>query len=479
MEDKNQLEGQEPKKEGNPIRRDNMKQNAQGLFQEVKDFLIDLVNIKDETDKPQTIEDIKKDIPFKGHTVWILICSIFIASFGLNANSVAVVIGAMLISPLMGPILGIGMALALNDIDTLKRSLINFGVMVGVSVLTASFFFWAFPLKSETSELLARTAPDIRDVFIAFFGGLALVIAKSKKGTIAGVIFGVAIATALMPPLCTAGYGIGIGKLEYTKGAMYLFMINTVFIALATFVVLKILRFPMVKYANSTKRKRIAQFASIIAILFMVPAIMTFIDVYKKSKFETDYKNFILDEIKNNKSLMLLDDNGDYEKKIIELDFYGNLPDETKADLKNEKLNYESLKDIEIFFKDSNSADDYELVKDLLEEKRDEVKDQRKEIETLEQTIDELRNKLAAKDGQKPFDFLGVSKDARIKFSELQYLTFSNELRSDFVKIDTISVVRPVWHTSVTDSTLVMKNQELSDWLKGHLKTEVEVKYGN
>ena len=148
----------------------NIKADAKGLFEKIKLFLIDLVNIKDETDKDQTIEDIKKDIPFKGHTVWILICSIFIASFGLNANSVAVVIGAMLISPLMGPILGIGMSLALHDIDTLKRSLVNFGVMVGISVLTASFFFWVFPLKSETPELLARTAPDIRDVFIAFFG---------------------------------------------------------------------------------------------------------------------------------------------------------------------------------------------------------------------------------------------------------------------------------------------------------------------
>src|SRR5690606_18549721 len=182
---------------------------------------------------------------------WILICSIFIASVGLNANSTAVVIGAMLISPLMGPILGMGMSLAINDIDTLRRSLKNFTVMVVLSVFTAFLFFYFFPLQDESSELLARTKPDIRDVLIAFFGGLALVIARSKKGTIASVIFGVAIATALMPPLCTVGFGLAIGKPAYAAGAMYLFIINTIFIGLSTFLVIKFLRFPMVRYADS------------------------------------------------------------------------------------------------------------------------------------------------------------------------------------------------------------------------------------
>ena len=152
------------------------------------------------------------DIPFKGHTAWILVCSILVASVGLNANSAPVIIGAMLISPLMGPILGIGLSIAINDIDTLRRALINFAVMVFLSVLTAYLFFEIFPLREESSELLARTSPDIRDVLIAFFGGLALIIARTKKGTIASVIFGVAIATALMPPLCTAGFGLAISK---------------------------------------------------------------------------------------------------------------------------------------------------------------------------------------------------------------------------------------------------------------------------
>ena len=201
---------------------ENVKKDFQGLLGSTRRFLSDLLDIRKNTDQEATKASIIADIPFKGHTSWILICSIFIASIGLNANSTAVVIGAMLISPLMGPILGMGMSLAINDIDTLRRSLKNLAVMVVLSVLTAFLFFEFFPLKSESSELLARTKPDIRDVLIAFFGGLALVIARAKKGTIASVIFGVAIATALMPPLCTVGFGLAIGNFEYAGGALLL-----------------------------------------------------------------------------------------------------------------------------------------------------------------------------------------------------------------------------------------------------------------
>ncbi|CAE7939391.1 rfbM, partial [Symbiodinium sp. KB8] len=169
---------------------DEVKKDFKGLLGSVRKFLSDLLEIRSNTDAAATKESIIADIPFKGHTSWILVCSIFIASIGLNANSTAVVIGAMLISPLMGPILGMGMSLAINDIDTLRRSLKNFTVMVTLSVITAFLFFYLFPLRDESSELLARTKPDIRDVLIAFFGGLALVIARAKKGTIASVIFG-------------------------------------------------------------------------------------------------------------------------------------------------------------------------------------------------------------------------------------------------------------------------------------------------
>src|SRR5210317_1122130 len=227
-------------------------------------FLHEVLNIRDDTDKESTIENIIGNISMKGHNAWILVFSILIASIGLNVSSTAVVIGAMLISPLMGPILGVGLSIGINDIDTLKRSLINLGVMIGLSLAT-SFIFFLIPLfRNETPEILARTAPDVRDVFIAIAGGLALIIAISRRSQQTNTIAGVAIATALMPPLCTAGYGLATGNLSYFGGAMFLFTINSIFIALAAFVIVKFLRFPMVKYINSTKRKRIARTASIV-----------------------------------------------------------------------------------------------------------------------------------------------------------------------------------------------------------------------
>ena len=217
-----------------------VRKDAQGLLSSIKTFLSELLDFRDDTDRDATIAAIKTDIPFKGATAWILICSIFVASIGLNANSIPVVIGAMLISPLMGPILGFGLSIAINDLETLKKSVLNFSVMVILSVFTAYLFFSFFPLREESSELLSRTKPDIRDVLIAFFGGLALIIAKTKKGTISTVIYGVAIATALMPPLCTVGYGLATGKLSFAVGAMYLFMINTLYIVLATYLIIKL-----------------------------------------------------------------------------------------------------------------------------------------------------------------------------------------------------------------------------------------------
>src|SRR6056297_2819698 len=262
------------------------------VLKEIAAFLRELLDIHEDTDRDTTMEIVKRDISFKGHNAWILVFSIFVASIGLNVSSTAVVIGAMLISPLMGPIVGIGFSVAINDIDTLKRSLVNLGVMVFLSVLTAFLYFLISPIKEETPELVARTYPTILDVLVAIFGGIALIVAKTKKGAIASVIMGVAIATALMPPLCTVGYGLAIGNWSYAGGALYLFSINAVFIALSTFVVTKLLGFPLVKYANSRKRRRTAQIASTIAIIVMIPSVILFVNLLQKQLFESKSREF-------------------------------------------------------------------------------------------------------------------------------------------------------------------------------------------
>ena len=223
------------------------------IFQQLKD----LVNMSDQIDIESASISIKKGIFFKGQNVFILACAIVIASVGLNLNSIPVIIGAMLISPLMGPILGLGLGIGTNDLPLLKDALKNFAIMVAISIIASTIYFILSPLNpAQRTELLARTNPTIYDVLIALFGGAAGMLenTRKEKGT---VLSGVAIATALMPPLCTVGYGLANLDWPFVFGALYLFIINSIFIALATFLVVKYLRFPAVGATDEAKSKKI------------------------------------------------------------------------------------------------------------------------------------------------------------------------------------------------------------------------------
>ncbi|PCE64576.1 DUF389 domain-containing protein [Sediminicola luteus] len=457
-----------------------VKRDFQGLLGSVKKFLWELLDIRHNTDQEATKESIIADIPFKGHTSWILICSIFIASIGLNANSTAVVIGAMLISPLMGPILGIGLSLAINDIDTLRRSLKNFAVMIGLSVLTAYLFFAVTPLKEESSELLARTSPDIRDVLIAFFGGLALVIARAKKGTIASVIFGVAIATALMPPLCTVGFGLAIGNWGYATGAMYLFIINTMFIALATFVVIKFLRFPMVRYVNSKRRKRIAQLTSIAAFLVMIPAGYTFYKVYKRSVFQAQAQTFIQEQVlsyKFQKDGRLLQNNSvieynEGENPLVELLFVGSetIPENVIATWQAQKNKYSHLVDSELRIVQgakSEAGDQLKYVSELYESKKAELTSKDAKIKFLE-------GELARVGKFADVPFAEIAQEAKVNYENLQSLGFSYKLVTDFTKIDTVPVFEAKWNEAALKKPKQVEadTKKLEAWLKLRLHNE-------
>lgn len=463
----------------------NLQKDAKGLFESIKKFLVELLDFREDTDHEATIAAIIADIPFKGATAWILIFAIFVASIGLNANSTAVVIGAMLISPLMGPILGIGMSIAINDIDTLRKSLVNLATMIILSLLTAFLFFYIFPLSEDNSELLGRVRPDIRDVLIAFFGGLALMVARTKRGTVASVIFGVAIATALMPPLCTAGYGLAQGNWSYFFGAMYLFLINTIFIALATFLVLKLLSFPMLKYANSAKRKRTAQLASAVAVIVMIPAIFTFVRVYKENKINTQVSAFIKNEIKGNRSFQLLDSETDLKNKTISVNFFNEVTEASENDLKNELKNnnsYVNLKDFELKIKGSDTKS-FELITTAYQDKKKELEDSkiiieglRKEIEGLQNTISSLNQNIeqkAALNNEKAIAFSRIAKDAKIRYSNLEQISFARILSSkDFIKIDTIPIATVRWNNVLKDTVLVKKQAELRTWLQSEMKLD-------
>ena len=255
-------------------------------------------NLRPDLEEEQAIiEEVTRGVSYRGATLWILIAAIFIASLGLNVNSTAVIIGAMLISPLMGPIIGMGLAVGTNDLDLLKRALKNFSVAMLISVLTATIYFFISPLEEAQSELLARTTPTIYDVLIAFFGGAAGIIALSTRGRGGNVIPGVAIATALMPPLCTAGYGLATGQLNFFFGALYLFFINTVFISLATSLGVRMMRFHYHEFLSPERAKHARNILMLIVIATTIPAVMMTINIIRTSIFENGLRRFISSEL--------------------------------------------------------------------------------------------------------------------------------------------------------------------------------------
>lgn len=242
-------------------------------------------------------QSIREGVSFKGTTLLILVFAIFIASLGLNTNSPAVIIGAMLISPLMGPIIGLGLGVGIEDFDLLKRSLRNLLVAAAFSILASALYFLISPVSEGHSELLARTSPTIYDVFIGFFGGAAgiFAIASKNKGN---VIPGVAIATALMPPLCTVGYGLATWQLNYFFGALYLFLINSIYIGLATFIGVKVMKFSRLQSAVPERARRMRRLVYTLAILTLLPSIYLTYNMLTRERFEMNANRFVAEECK-------------------------------------------------------------------------------------------------------------------------------------------------------------------------------------
>lgn len=314
-----------------------------------------LINIREHVDYGTADSSIRKNIRFKGPNVIILACAIVIASVGLNVNSIPVIIGAMLISPVMGPILGLGLGLGTEDNNLLKDSLKNFAIMVIISILASSLFFLLSPLTLENpSELLARTNPTIYDVLIALFGGFAGILETSRKekGT---VISGVAIATALMPPLCTVGYGISRLNVTFMFGALYLFLINTIFIALATFLAVKLFKFPAVQLADEKHTRMSKGWYAVILIVIIVPSILTAINVVKENNFKIHAAQLVR-ENKNMGKSFVYDYKTNYSRKLSTIDIFvagEMLTDEAKEILFNDAENYGIMRNQIIIHEDA------------------------------------------------------------------------------------------------------------------------------
>lgn len=315
-------------------------------------------------DNEKILESVRNNISFRGANLWILACAILVASVGLNVNSTAVIIGAMLISPLMGPILGSGFALGIYDFELLKRSMRNLFVATITSLIVSAVYFYLSPFKQAQSEILNRTSPTIYDVLIAFFGGLVGVIAVTRveKGN---PIPGVAIATALMPPLCTAGYGLATGNFKYFFGAMFLYTINCVFIAMSTFAIVKYLNFPAKSQVDARQQARVKWSIIAITLIVMTPSIWFAFQLYKEQKFIDNANKFINNELDGE---TIIFKKLDFKSKphTIDLACYGHKFTEQEIKALNDKLPYYDLFNTEIVLRQDQNLD--LLKKDILNE---------------------------------------------------------------------------------------------------------------
>jgi uncharacterized hydrophobic protein (TIGR00271 family) len=309
--------------------------------------LLQLINLESDLDNYENIhETIEKELVFKGTNLWILVFAILVASVGLNMNSTAVIIGAMLISPLMGPINGIGYSIATYDYRLFRQAVKNFLFAVIAGLFASTTYFAISPISTAHSELLARTSPTIYDVLIAFFGGMAgiVAIASKKKGN---VIPGVAIATALMPPLCTAGYGLATAQFTFFFGALYLFTINTVFIALSALLISQILKLPIRGKIEESQKKRINQMISAVLTLVLIPSIYFGYLMVQKENFTGNAEKYI-DNVSVVEGNYLLKNEINPKTRTIKLIYGGtSLTESQKEDIIARTADF-SLKDVNI-----------------------------------------------------------------------------------------------------------------------------------
>ena len=271
-----------------------VKRSFSAWLGEMREFLRGRFSLdEDKAQRDEVVASISKGVVFRGVNLWVLIFATMIASLGLNVNSAAVIIGAMLISPIMGPIMGIGLSLGINDFELLKKSLRNYALMFVVAIVTSTVYFLVSPLSSNSSELLARTVPTTYDVLIALFGGLAGIVAQTRQDRTSTVIPGVAIATALIPPLCTAGFGLATGQMRFFFGAFYLFFINSVFIALATYAMVRFLKYEKKAFIDKVRERNVKRLMMVITLVTFIPSVVIGFHMVRVSLFEAAADKYV------------------------------------------------------------------------------------------------------------------------------------------------------------------------------------------
>lgn len=438
------------------------------LFSRLAVLIRETTRLSDYIDTSAAEKSIRGNIYFRGPNAWILAIATIIASVGLNVNSIPVIIGAMLISPLMGPIFGVGLGLGINDIQLVKSSGKNLLVMVSISLAASFIYFLITPLSlNDPSELLARTNPTIYDVLIALAGGFAGILeqCRKEKGT---VFAGVAIATALMPPLCTAGFGLASGNFVYFLGAAYLFVINCIFIMLATYVSVKYFGFREVSFTDVLAQRRTRTLSSVLIVLFIVPSIWSAVTFIRQNNFEGNAKAFA-EQCKVYGRTILYEykiDHGD--GSIISLFFSGDpLNEQARRDLLSQAAEY-GIKEEQVLINEYNTTtngNDIELVKSIYDKMDTEVSERDAEIVRLQQ--------LLAATEEKSLPYVQLAREIMGIYPSVREVTLT---RGATVKADSLYAVPSFTVVVPRDSVFASSEvAQLAKWLRVRLDTDAEV----
>ena len=419
-------------------------------------------------DELETIDYIKKNVEFRGANLWILIFAIFVASVGLNVNSTAVIIGAMLISPLMGPIMGIGLAAGINDFELLKKSMKNLGIAVLISILTSTIYFSFTPLEDAQSELLARTEPTIWDVLIALFGGLAGIVAGSRKEK-SNAIPGVAIATALMPPLCTAGYGLASGNLYYFFGAFYLFFINSVFISLSTYLIVRFMKFPKKEFLDRKREKTVRTYITLFTLITVIPSVYLAYNIVKRTFWEKSVNQFISTEFDLPRSQVIASTLTYHaDSSVIEISLIGERIPEEEVMRINKRLDAYNLKNTYLNLKQSGDTGTdmnilrSDILKDLYERNEALIQNKDQKIRLLERELSEY--------SRSSNQVVDLANEAKIHYPNLENFTLNRAIMANLKenRQDTLLLAFAKFRQSPSKQ----EKERFGEWLKIRTKAD-------
>lgn len=449
-----------------------MKERLLQFIKEVWAYIKSLASIAEDTDSETTVANIIKGVEFRADNIWVLFFAIIIASVGLNVNSTAVIIGAMLVSPLMGPIMGLGLSIGISDGELLRKSLKNLFIMIVISLVASSFYFLISPLSDAQSELLARTKPTIYDVFIAFFGGLAGILAASRKQEKVTVVSGVAIATALMPPLCTAGYGLGTGQLIYFFGAFYLFFINAFFIALATYLMVRYLHFPRKTFLDQATELKVRRSIAVFTIVVLVPSVFIAINVVRETSFNNNAIKYVND-IQNNpvmQNVQIISQQRTFSSKgnEITISLVGEPLTSEQVAVLQKRMEEMGLKNTKLNIRQAGGASlDVGTQAKMLQEF---IEDKDRIIVQKDSLIRDLRRQIALEQTRSEVTAEQLARELSVLYPHIHDISMAEAVKFNVQSnvTDTIPTLNINWTQQPTSD----EYQHLSNWLKVRLKTD-------